>query len=162
MEIVQELQTREKTAAKAAAAFGFNQPNPEDIIHREDYASDAEYAVALARMTQTMATPEYRAAARKVGVVAHQQNEEAERKRQREEFERIRKEITLDELDQQNVDAEAQRLAKIELAQGKIMASEYGDAILRHAEKLTEKAKDRKAENMMFNAMIRKQYRTEE
>ena len=74
----------------------------------------------------------------------------------------IRKGITLDELDQQNVDAEAQRLAKIELAQGKIMASEYGDAILRHADKLTEKAKDRKAENLMFNAMIRKQISSEE
>ena len=162
MEIVQELQTREKTAAKAAAAFGFNQPNPEDIVHREDFPDDTQYMLALARTAQLMNSPEYRAAARKAGVVAHQQNEEAERKRQREKFMKIRKEITLDELDKQNVDAEAQRLAKMELAQGKIMASEYGDAILRHAAKLTEKAKDRKAENMMFNAMLRKQYRAEE
>lgn len=162
MEIVQELQTREKIQAKAAAAFGFNTPNPEDIIKRENFDSDTAYCVALAQMTQTMATPEYRAAARKVGVAVHQENEEAERKRQREEFKKIRKDVTLDSVDQQNIDKEAQQLAKIELAQGKIMASEYGDAILRHADKLTEKAKDRKAENMMFNAMIRKQYRAEE
>ena len=162
MEIVQELQTREKTAAKAAAAFGFNQPNPEDIVHREDFPDDTQYMLALARTAQLMNSPEYRRAARKAGVVVHQENEEAERKRQREEFKAIRRNVTLEPVDQQNVDAEAQRLAKIDLAQGKIMASEYGDAILRHAEKLTEKAKDRKAENMMFNAMIRKQYRTEE
>lgn len=162
MEIVQELQTREKIQAKAAAAFGLNAPTAEDVIKRSDYPDDVTYTVALARMQKEMDTPEFRAAMRKTGVVRQQESEEEERKQQREEFAEIRKAITLDELDRQNVDAEAQRLAKMELAQGKIMASEYGDAILRHAEKLTEKAKDRKAENMMFNAMIRKQYRAEE
>ena len=162
MEIVQELRTREQIQEKAAAAFGFNQPNPEDIIQREDYESDTEYAVALARMTQIMSTPEYRSAARKAGVVAQRKTEDEEREQQREEFARIRKEVTLDSIDQQNVDEEAERLAKMDLAQGKIRASEFSDAILNHAEKLTKKAKDRKAENLMFNAMIRKQLRSEE
>ena len=70
-----EIQTKETTKQKMAAALGFDQPNPEDIIHRKDYSSDAEYAVALARMTKIMSSPEYRQAARKVGVAVQQENE---------------------------------------------------------------------------------------
>ena len=157
MEIVQELQTRESVAKKAVAAFGFNQPNPEDVIHREDYDSDAEYAVALARMTQTMNSPEYRAAARKVGVTAQRDSEDEERKRQREEYKEIRKAVTLSDYELEQIDKEALALARKELASGKIGASELGAAVERIAAELTKKQKDVKAGKMQFNAMFRRE-----
>ena len=152
-----EIVTRESIKEKAAAAFGFNMPNPEDVIHREDYDSDAEYAVALAQMTQTMSTPEYRAAARKVGVAAQQRSEEEERKQQKKEFAEIRKTVTLSEVDERIIDEKARQLAKDDLAAGKITVSQYSNAVLKYADTLTKKALDTKAGNRMFNAKIRRE-----
>ena len=157
MEIVMELQNRDSIRQKAAAALGFNQPNPEDVIHREDYGSDAEYAVALARMTQTMNTPEYRAAARKVGVTAQNRTEEDERAEQRKEYAEIRKTVKLDSVELEQIDREALQLARQQLADGKIAYSQLGETVEQIAKQLTEKAKDRKAGNIQLNAAFRRE-----
>ena len=159
MEIVQEYKGRDNTVAKAVAAFGFNQPNPEDIIHREDYDSDAEYAVALARMTQTMSTPEYRSAARKVGVKAQVKTEEEERTIQRKEYAEIRKTVTLNDYELEQIDREAKEMAREELATGKISAHQLGATIEQFANHLTKERKNQKAANQQINAMFRKEIR---
>ena len=156
-EIVMELQTRDTIRQKAAAALGLNMPSPEDVLHREDFNSDAEFAVALARMTQTMNTPEYRSAARKVGVTAQKQNEDEEREAQRKEYAEIRKSVTLDSVDLEQIDKEALHRARQQLAEGKIGASQLGEAVEQIAKQLTEKAKDRKAGNIQLNAAFRRE-----
>lgn len=156
-EIVMELQNRDSIRQKAAAALGFNQPNPEDVIHREDYGSDAEYAVALARLTQTMNTPEYRAAARKVGVTAQNRTEEDTRKQQREEFKQIRKTVELDAAELEQIDREALQLARQQLANGRIGASLLGETVETIAKQLMEKRKDQKAGNIQLNAAFRRE-----
>ena len=156
-EIVQELMTRDTIRAKAAAALGLNQPNPEDVIHREDYESDAAFAVALARLTQTMNTPEYRAAARKVGVTAQKQNEDEEREAQRKEYAEIRKTVKLDSVDLERIDKEALTLARQQLAEGKIAYSQLGETVETIAKQLTERVKDRKAGNIQLNAAFRRE-----
>lgn len=155
MEIVQ---TNEQIKAKAVAALGFSAPDPRDVIHRDDYNSDAEYAVALARMTQTMNTPEYRAAARKVGVMVHKESEKEAADRQRAEFKSICASVTLSVDDQRRIDEEANRRAKAEIGAGKIGASELGDAVVRIAKELTRKAKEEKASSIMFNKQLREDW----
>ncbi len=152
-----EFETKESFRQKAEAALGLNMPNPEDVIHRKDFASDAEYAVALAQMTQTMSTPEYRAAARKAGVAIHRENEKEIRQQQRKEYEEIRKGITLTELEVSNIDREAEQIARYNLGSGKIPASQLGAEIAKIANELTKKKKDEKAGDQLFNKMVRRE-----
>lgn len=157
MEIVQELQTRETTAAKAAAAFGFNQPRPEDVLNREDFDSDVEYALAVAELDRRMNTAEYKAAARRVGVQAKQIDYDKEREEQRKEFAEIRKTVTLNDSEIAEIDREARRLAENDFATGKISSGQIGERATQYVTQLEEAAKDRKAGNMQFNGMFRRE-----
>ena len=65
--------------------------------------------------------------------------------------------MILDSLDRRNIDQEAADLARRDLAANRIAASELGATIERYAEELSEKKKDSKASNALFNAMLRGQ-----
>ena len=63
--------------------------------------------------------------------------------------------VSLDNLDRRNIDEQAADLARCDLAANRIPASELGATIERYAQELSEKKKDSKASNALFNAMIR-------
>lgn len=65
--------------------------------------------------------------------------------------------MSLDSVDQHSIDEEAADLARRDLAANRIAASELGKAIERYAQELSEKKKDSKASNALFNAMLRGQ-----
>lgn len=157
MEIVQELQTRDSVMEKAAAFFGFNQPNATDVIHRENYATDAEYAFALAKMEKDMDTPEYQRAIRKAKVEAKKKADEEEQKARRKEYEEIRKSVHLDSVEQSQVEDEARRRAAADFRDGTISASEISKRALEHLGQLEKEALDKKANNMHFNSLIRRE-----
>lgn len=102
-------------------------------------------------------SPEYRAARNRRKAEYRQRTEERERKAQDEAYKTIRAAVTLDGIDQRNIDEKAADLARRDLAAGHIAASGLGDAIAKHAEKLGEERKTEKASAQMFNAMLRGQ-----
>ena len=66
---------------------------------------------------------------------------------QRKEYEEIRKGIALTELEVSNIDREAEQIARYNLGNGKIPASQLGAEIAKIANELTKKKKDEKAGN---------------
>ena len=153
---MENFETKQSIAEKAAAAFGLGMPNPEDIVRREDYKNDAEYAFALARTTQIMQSPEYRKAARAAGLTAYHEKEEETRRKQQEEFKEIKKGIKLSEYEISEIDKEADRIARAKIGRGEVPPSKLGDEIVKIAAELRDKKKDQKANSVQFNAMMRK------
>ena len=63
--------------------------------------------------------------------------------------------MSLDSVDQKNIDTEAADLARRDLAAGRISASALGATIEQYARDLSEKKKDSKAANQLFNKLLR-------
>lgn len=63
--------------------------------------------------------------------------------------------MSLDSVDQKNIDTEAADLAHRDLAAGRISASALGATIEQYARDLSEKKKDSKAANQLFNQLLR-------
>lgn len=144
---------REKVADK----LGLNLPSGLDIVDRADYGNEKAYLDAAATAELEHSSPEFRAVRRRVEAEFRQRQEEDERKRQTEKYNVIRSCIGLDSVDKKNIDAEAAELARRDLAANRIAASALGKTIERYAQELSEKKKDSKASNALFNAMLRGQ-----
>ena len=102
-------------------------------------------------------SPEYRAARSRLKVEYQARREEQARKAQSENYKAIRSSVSLDSVDKHNIDEEAAALARRDLSANRIAASDLGATIEKYAAELTEKAKDSKASNALFNAMLRGQ-----
>ena len=157
MEMNTNIETAESVKEKAKAAFGFDLPSALDLVNRGDYDSDEAYLDACARAEMERNSPEYRAVRKRLKAEYRQRTEEQERKAQEEAYRSIRAGVSLDSLDQRNIDQEAADLARRDLAANRIAASELGATIERYAKELSEKKKDSKASNVLFNAMLRGQ-----
>ena len=144
---------------KARLSLGLNMPSANDLIRREDFKSDVEYKRALVDMAAKLNDPEVRRALRNDASEQAEQDEREARKQQEEEHARIRRSVTIDDMDRRNIDKEATRLAHADVAAGRISPSELGARIVEHAEKLTSKRKEEKASAEQLNAMIRAQWR---
>ena len=83
--------------------------------------------------------------------------EREQRTEQEAAYKEIRSTVQLDNLDQREIDTQAAEMARRDLAAGRISASGLGKAIEDYAKQLTEKRKDTKASNQLFNAMLRGQ-----
>ena len=81
--------------------------------------------------------------------------EREQREKQETAYKEIRSTVQLDSVDIKEIDAQAAELAKRDLAAGRISASDLGTAIAHYAGQLTEKRKDTKASNLLFNSMLR-------
>ena len=81
--------------------------------------------------------------------------EHQQRAEQEAAYKEIRSTVQLSGLDQREIDTEAANLARRDLAAGRISASGLGKAIEDYAKRLTEKRKDTKASDQLFNAMLR-------
>ena len=157
MNINANIETAESIKERAKAAFGFDMPSALDLCSRSDFATDEQYLDACTRAEMERSSPEYRAARSRLKAEYRQRTEEQERRAQDEAYKTIRAAVTLDSIDQRNIDEKAADLARQDLAAGRIAASGLGDAIAKHAEKLGEERKTEKASAQMFNSMIRGQ-----
>lgn len=156
MNINANIETAESIKERAKAAFGFDLPSALDLVKRSDYDSDEAYLDACTRAEMERSS-EYISARRRLKSEYRQRTEEQERKAQDEAYKTIRAAVTLDSIDQRNIDEKAADLARQDLAAGRIAASGLGDAIAKYAEKLGEERKTEKASAQMFNALMRGQ-----
>lgn len=151
------VETRESTRQQIAAKLGLDQPSPFDLVDRSKYPDDETYlnAVVAAKMAQN--NPEYQEAQRKIRAEYMAMQEQKRSEDNERVYKEIRSDVKLDSVDVNEINAKAAELAKRDLAAGKIGASDLGTAIVQHAQELTEKRKDTKASNQLFNAMLRGQ-----
>lgn len=157
MEINSTFVTADQTRERAAAAFGLNQKSVFDIVHKDDYKTEAEYIQALAETSKAMETPEYQRARRKAEEEQRHRNEAAIRAEQRKEFQSIRRGVTLTQTEKEQIDRQAADLARRDLAAGRIGASALGATIERYAAELEGKEIDAQASARQFNAFIRRE-----
>lgn len=155
MELKANIETRESVEAKAKAAFGVDLSSALDLVKRSDYDTDEQYLDACTRAELERSSPEYRAARSRLKAEYHARQEEQERKAQAENYKAIRSSVSLDSVDKHNIDEKAVTLARRDLSANRIAASDLGATIEKYAAELTEKAKDSKASNALFNAMLR-------
>ena len=157
MELNTNIKTADGVKEKARAALGLDLSSALDLVSRSDYPDDEAYLDTCARMELERSSPEYRAARSRLKAEYRARQEEQERKAQAENYKAIRSSVGLDDLDRRNIDAEAAGLARRDLAAGRISASMLGATIEQYARNLSEKKKDSKASNVLFNAMLRGQ-----
>lgn len=151
------IETAESVKEKAKAALGLDLSSALDLVKRGDYDSDEAYLDACTRAEMERSSPEYRAARSRLKAEYRARQEAEQRKAQAENYKAIRSSVSLDSVDQHSIDEEAADLARRDLAANRIAASELGKAIERYAQELSEKKKDSKASNALFNAMLRGQ-----
>lgn len=157
MNINANIETAESVREKAKAAFGLDMPSALDLCSRSDYDSDEAYLDVCTRAELERSDPKYRSVRCRLKSELRARQEEQERKAQAENYKAIRANIGLDSVDKHNIDERAADLARRDLAANRIPASELGATIERYAQELSEKKKDSKASNALFNAMLRGQ-----
>lgn len=151
------IETAESVKEKAKAALGLDLSSALDLVKRGDYDSDEAYLDACTRAEMERSSPEYRAARSRLKAEYRARQEAEQRKAQAENYKAIRSSVSLDSVDQHSIDEEAADLARRDLAANRIAASALGKTIERYAQELSEKKKDSKASNALFNAMLRGQ-----
>lgn len=151
------IETKESTREKARAALGLDLSSALDLVDRSSYSDEESYLDACVRMELERSSPEYRAARSRLKAEYRARQEKQERAEQAANYKMIRASVSLDSVDQKNIDTEAADLARRDLAAGRISASMLGATIEQYAHDLGEKRKDSKASNALFNAMLRGQ-----
>ena len=156
-EMDMRIETTESTRAKIAEKMGLDQPSAFDLVDRSKYADDESYLDAVIRADMERNNPEYQAARRRLKAEYRYRQEREQRAAQEAAYKEIRSTLQLDVLDQREIDTPAAEMARRDLVAGRISASGLGKAIEDYAKQLTEKRKDSKATNQLFNAMLRGQ-----
>lgn len=156
-EMDMRIETTKSTRAKIAEKMGLDQPSAFDLVDRRKYADDESYLDAVIKADMERNNPEYQAARRRLKAEYRERMEREQRAEQEAAYKQIRSTVQLDGLDQREIDTQAAEMARRDLAAGRISASSLGKAIEDYAKKLTEKRKDTKASNQLFNAMLRGQ-----
>ena len=151
------IETPESTRTKIAEKLGLDQPSAFDLVDRSKYADDESYLDAVIKADMERNNPEYQAARRRLKQEYRERMEREQRTEQEAAYKEIRSTVQLDGLDQREIDTQAAEMARRDLAAGRISASGLGKAIEDYAKQLTEKCKDEKACNQLFNAMLRGQ-----
>lgn len=151
------IETTESVRTKIAEKMGLDQPSAFDLVDRSRYADDESYLDAVIKADMERNNPEYQAARRRLKAEYRERMEHQQRVEQEAAYKEIRSAVQLSGLDQREIDTEAANLARRDLAAGRISASGLGKAIEDYAKQLSEKRKDEKAVNQLFNAMLRGQ-----
>lgn len=156
-EMDMRIETTESTRAKIAEKMGLDQPSVFEVVNRGQYATEDAYLDALVIEQMRRDNPEYQAVRRRLKAEYRERQEQEQRAAQDTAYKKIRSEVQLDDLDRREIDTQATELARRDLAAGRIGVSDLGEAIEKHAKELTEKRKDTRASNQLFNAMLRGQ-----
>ena len=154
-EMQMRIETRETTTAKVAEKLGFDQVSAFQLVDRSKFSDDESYLDAVIKVEMERSSPEYRAARQRVKAQYREKLEREQLEKQESAYKEIRSTMQLDSVDIKEIDAQAAELAKRDLAAGRISASDLGTAIAHYADQLTEKFKDTKASNRLFNDMLR-------
>lgn len=133
MELNASIETRESTREKARAALGLDLSSALDLVSRSDYDSEEAYLDAATKAELERSNPEYRSIRSRLKAELRQRTEQEERKAQGEAYKAIRANVSLDSVDQKNIDTEAADLARRDLAAGRISASALGATIEQYA-----------------------------
>ena len=154
-EMDMRIETTESTRAKIAEKMGLDQPSVFEVVNRGQYATEDAYLDALVIEQMRRDNPEYQAARRRLKAEYRERQEQEQRTAQATAYKEIRAAVQLDDLDRREIDAQSAELARRDLAAGRIQASELGSTIERYANQLSEKRKDTRAGNRLFNDMLR-------
>ena len=154
MDFKANIETRESVEAKAKAALGFDLSSALDLVNRTDYSSVEQYLDAAAKVELERSSPEYRAARKRLEAEYNDRLATRQREIEAATYKAMRQNVILDSVDKHNIDEEAAELARRDLSANRIAASDLGATIEKYAAELTEKAKDSKASNALFNAML--------
>lgn len=147
--------TSEETRAKMAHAMGLDRGSVLDEVDRADYNSDSEFLDACTRR-ELERDSAFMQTRRRLESELHARHEAQEREEQAAQYKTLRAAVTLDAVDLRNVETGARMMAERDLAEKKITVADMGATIARYAEKLTERAKDDKAQRQQMNALLRK------
>ena len=154
-EIETRIMTSEQTRAKMTHALGLDKPSALDEVNRSDYATDEEYLDAATRR-ELEKDSAYMQTRRRLEGELRERREAEERAAQAEEYKALRATVKLDQVDRENVEREARRMAERDLAESRISTDQMGATIARYADELSERAKDDKAGRMQMNALLRR------
>lgn len=157
MELNSSIETKESTRARVGVALGLDLTSSLDLLSRGNYDSEDEFLDACVRMELERSSPEYRAARSRLKAEYRARQEKQERAEQAANYKAIRAGVSLDSVDQKNIDTEAADLARRDLAAGRISASALGKSIEGYAAELSEKRKSERASSILFNSMLRGQ-----
>lgn len=156
-EIEMNFETRASTEAKLAAMMGAGQPSVFEIVNRNAYATEDAYLDALVKAEMERSSPEYQETRRRLTreymKMQEQQQTAARAAKQKE----IRAAVKLSGYDQREIDQQAGEKARMDLAAGRIGASDLGATIEQYAKKLGDKKKDELAMNQLMNMIFRGQ-----
>lgn len=156
-EIEAKFDTRGDAAARMAAMMGTDQPSVFELVDRSKYATEDAYLDALVKTEMERSSPEYQEARRRLKrqymEMQEQQQTAARAAKQRE----IRAAVELSGYDQREIDQQAGEKARMDLAAGRIGASDLGATIEQYAKKLGDKKKDELAINQLMNMIFRGQ-----
>lgn len=156
-EIVLEL--ARDTRAKAVRALGFGRYDPSNLIKRENYKTEAEYLIAKSDFEARMSDPNFRASV--LGVVQREvdEREEAAAAKALEEqatrYQEIRKGVSLQEYEREEIDRRARDAARADFAAGRISSGMIARKAADYCKEFEEQALDQKASNIQINEMFR-------
>lgn len=155
MNIEAKIETPTTVRERVSAAFGFDEPSALDLVDRSSFANEDAFWDAAVTAEMERSNPEYRAIRSRLKNELRERTEREQREKQSQVYSTIRAGVALDDLDKRNIDQQAAELARRDLAAGRISASALGATIEQYARDLSEKKKDSKAANQLFNSMLR-------
>ena len=156
-EMEMRVETRADAAAKMAAMMGTDQPSVFEIVDRSKYATDDAYLDALVKAEMERSSPEYQEARRRLKRQYMEMQEEKQTTARAAKQKELRAAVELSGYDQREIDQKAGEKARMDLAAGRIGASDLGTAIDQYAKTLSDKKKDELAMNQLMNMIFRGQ-----
>ena len=156
-EMEMRVETRADAAAKMAAMMGTDQPSVFEIVDRSKYATDDAYLDALVKAVMERSSPEYQEARRRLKRQYMEMQEEKQTTARAAKQKELRAAVELSGYDQREIDQKAGEKARMDLAAGRIGASDLGTAIEQYAKTLSDKKKDELAMNQLMNMIFRGQ-----
>ena len=156
-EMEMRVETRADAAAKMAAMMGTDQPSVFEIVDRSKYAPDDAYLDALVKAEMERSSPEYQEARRRLKRQYMEMQEEKQTTARAAKQKELRAAVELSGYDQREIDQKAGEKARMDLAAGRIGASDLGTAIEQYAKTLSDKKKDELAMNQLMNMIFRGQ-----
>lgn len=156
-EMEMRVETRADAAAKMAAMMGTDQPSVFEIVDRSKYATDDAYLDALVKAEMERSSPEYQEARRRLKRQYMEMQEEKQTTARAAKQKELRAAVELSGYDQREIDQKAGEKARMDLAAGRIGASDLGTVIEQYAKTLSDKKKDELAMNQLMNMIFRGQ-----
>lgn len=136
-----------------------NEEKAENYINPGDYMTEEQYRAALIAKQKELDSPEYKAAALHADEVIEEQRAAKEAAALKEKQQSYINSASLSDVEREQLFKEALELAQRDVHAGRISQTGIAKAQQKYFEQLQSKARTDKAENMLFNDVIRSIYR---